>query len=140
MDAGEDTELLRSYLPPDRLRQVLAAFGQHQVGDICRWDGERWEALTGPGAEKDNNEAFGALNTRLSALATLRGMDTSDITLPGSAERWEEHLLAADATLALVLEELEAALNHQHSRGTDADAYRDPDLLNEMPEAPEDES
>jgi hypothetical protein len=59
---------------------------------------------------------------------------------PGPAERWSEALLAADgayATLAMVLEELEAELDRQHSRDTAADAYRDPDPFDEA--SPDDE-
>ncbi len=103
-----------------------------QPGQICQWTGEAWEPLTGPGAEEDTSEAFGALDTLLTALDTLRSMDTIDIPLPGPAERWSEALLTADgayATLAMVLEELEAELDRQHSR--DTDAYRDPDPFDE---------
>ena len=110
---------------------------QPQIGQICQWTGEVWEPLTGPGAEEDTSTAFGALDTLLSALDTLRSTDTIDIPIPGPAERWSEALLAADgayATLAMVLEELEAELDRQHSRDTDADAYRDPDPDDEVVE------
>jgi hypothetical protein len=68
MNAAEATELLSASLPPDRLRQVLVAFGQRQVGDICRWDGEHWEALTGPEAEEEGSAAFSAVYDLLIAL------------------------------------------------------------------------
>ncbi len=109
----------------------------HQPGQIFKWTGEEWEPLTGPGAKEDTSTAFGALDTLLSALETLRSMDTIDIPIPGPAERWSEPLLAADAadaTLAMVLEELAAELDRQHSRDTDADTYRDPDPDDESEE------
>ena len=65
---------------------------------------------------------------------TLGRMDTSEIAIPGPAERWSEALLTADAayaTLALLLEEWEAALDREHSRDTDAEAERGLDLPEE---------
>ncbi len=90
MDAAEATKLLSTYLPPDRLRPVLAAFGQHQVGDICRWDGERWEALTGPEAEEEGSDAFSAVYDLLIALEDLAGIEPADLALPDPAEAWDQ--------------------------------------------------
>ena len=90
MNAAEAIELLSAYLPPERLRQVLAAFGHHQVGDICRWDGERWEALTGPEAEEEGSEAFSAVYDLLIALEDLAGIAPADLALPDPAEAWDQ--------------------------------------------------
>ena len=90
MNTAEATELLKRSLLPDQLRQVLAAFGQHQIGDICRWDGERWEALTGPEAEEEGSEAFSAVYDLLIALEDLAGIAPADLALPDPAEAWDQ--------------------------------------------------
>jgi hypothetical protein len=142
MNATEAADLLKRYVSPNLLSQVLAAFQEQEppIGTICRRTEAGWELLTGPGAEEDTSEAFGALDTLLTALDTLRNTDTIDIALPGPAEAWSEALTAADgayAQLSLLLEQWELALEREHSRDEDAEVYRDLDPFDEA--SPDDE-
>lgn len=89
MHAAAATARLKHALAFDRLRHVFATFGHQRVGDLCRWDGARWEPLTGPAADREGSEAFTALAVLLGALSVLDGIETAQITSPGPAQVWQ---------------------------------------------------
>ena len=66
-----------------------------QAGEIWRFDGpeEGWTHIGGAGTEGDEEaEVLASAHVFYEALDTLRGIETSEIMIPGPHERWEQAL------------------------------------------------
>jgi hypothetical protein len=69
-----------------------------QAGELWRFDGqeEGWTHIGGPGVEDDEEAAvLASVHVFSEALDTLRGIETSEILIPGPHERWEQALQTA---------------------------------------------
>ena len=69
-----------------------------QIGELWRWDGdgEGWMHIGGPGTEDDEGAlVLAGIQAFSSALDTLRGIETSEIYIPGPHEQWEQALRVA---------------------------------------------
>ena len=69
-----------------------------QPGELWRWDGqeEGWFRVGGPGTEDDEEASvLASVQAFYSALETLRGIETSEIYIPGPHEQWEQALRVA---------------------------------------------
>src|SRR5690242_13756244 len=66
--------------------------GARQIGALCRWDGARWEPLTGPEAEEAGSKAFLALYDLIIALGILDGKKGAHDSLSDQAEWWHHAL------------------------------------------------
>jgi len=89
-----------------------------QAGELWRWDGQEdgWFRVGGPGTEDDEEASVLAdAHAFYEALDTLRGIETSEIYIPGPHEQWEQALRVAyrassdiEARLTSWQDELEA--------------------------------
>ena len=70
--------------------------GTRQIGALCRWDGARWEPLTGPEAEEARSEAFLALYDLLIALGVLDRGEPAHSSLSDQAVWWHQALEQAE--------------------------------------------
>jgi hypothetical protein len=69
-----------------------------QAGELWRYDGdsEGWMHIGEPGTEDDEEASvLAGVQAFYSALDTLRGIETSEIYIPGPHERWEQALRVA---------------------------------------------
>jgi hypothetical protein len=67
-------------------------------GELWRWDGQEngWFRVGGPGTEDDEEAVvLAGVQAFYNALDTLRGIETSEIYIPGPHERWEQALRVA---------------------------------------------
>lgn len=95
------------------------------VGELWRWDSEEdgWFHIGGPGTEDDEEASvLTGVHALYSALDTLRGIETSEIDIPGPAARWQQALRVgyrayADATARLNSWSDELDIHHERDRG-----------------------
>jgi hypothetical protein len=66
-----------------------------QIGDMNRWDGERWERLPGPAAVHEGHQAFTAVYGLLASMEALDKIETAEITIPRPAEVWQQAIKQA---------------------------------------------
>lgn len=70
--------------------------GTCPIGALYRWDGIRWEPLTGPEVEEAGSEAFLALYDLLIALGVLDGGEAAHGSLSDQAVWWHHALEQAE--------------------------------------------
>ena len=93
-----------------------------QAGELWRFDGpeEGWFHIGGPGTEDDEEAAvLASAHAFYEALDTLRGIETSEIMIPGPHERWEQALLVgyrASSVLDARLDSWQDELELHHER------------------------
>ncbi len=84
------------------------------VGELWRWNGEGdgWFHIGGPGTEDDEEASvLTGVHALYSALGTLRGIETSEILIPGPAQHWEQALRVGYWAYS----DVEARLNSWHN-------------------------
>jgi hypothetical protein len=93
-----------------------------QASELWRWDGqeEGWFHIGGPGTEDDEEAAvLASAHAFCNALDTLRGIETSEIMIPGPHEQWEQALRVgyrASSDLEARLDSWQDELELHHER------------------------